>query len=152
MVPDELKLAAFGTTSPDGEQQDGGGAAAAVEEVRVVGKASCWDVGGDAHKELKSGSFSMVRMEVDRSELRATIKPLSRDVDPEELRRQARWDRIKEQSEEDDLRRVIDEVRRLKREGVEDWQEQMQPKKGVDYWEADDPDLPQEYRGSDSAQ
>ena len=35
----------------------------------------------------------------------------------------------------DECTRVhVSQVRKLKEEGVEDWQEQMRPKEGTDYW------------------
>ncbi len=105
-------------------------------QLRVVGNASRWDVSDPAAPALLSASdFSMVKMEVDRGELTPTIKPFSRPVDPEEVRREQEWRRLRDETEAEQIRRAIEEVRELRRTyGEEAWREQAELKEGVDFW------------------
>ena len=86
---------------------------------------------GSEPKLLGDGRFSMIKLSVNRTTLTPTIKPFSREADPEEIRRQQELQRQQDTDEADDLRRLLDDVRQMKRDGVEDWQQQMQPPGGA---------------------
>ena len=105
-------------------------------QVRVVGKATRWDISDRDAPQALGGetSFSMVRKEVDRRKLTPTIKPLSSIVDPDDVRLQNEWRRLKERSEEEEIRRAIDEVKKSKDEYGKGWLEADRLKEGVDYW------------------
>jgi|TARA_B100000524_G_scaffold241063_1_gene128871 hypothetical protein len=62
----------------------------AMEGLRVVGRASKWDMGngGDGVELEADQKFSMMRKQLNRKQLQTTIKPFSKEVDPEELRRE----------------------------------------------------------------
>eukprot|EP00308_Calcidiscus_leptoporus_P023777 CAMPEP_0119385078 /NCGR_PEP_ID=MMETSP1334-20130426/89232_1 /TAXON_ID=127549 /ORGANISM="Calcidiscus leptoporus, Strain RCC1130" /LENGTH=150 /DNA_ID=CAMNT_0007406285 /DNA_START=64 /DNA_END=516 /DNA_ORIENTATION=- len=102
---------------PPANLDDPGGA----WEMRVVGKVSCWDVRHPEHPEQmgEPGSFSMVRLDVDRRKLFPTIKPFMRELSMEELQIEMEQQRAADKADEDELRRIIDNVRRRKRQG--DW-------------------------------
>ena len=96
----------FGMQSTEGElpgspaSGGGGGDAGAAIEIRVVGKASRWDV-SDASAPVPLGegsSFSMIKKEVDKRTLYPTIKPFSAPVDPEAQRLEDKWSKLKEES------------------------------------------------------
>ena len=60
-------------------------------ELRVVGQASRYRVGGEGEPALvllKSTAFSMIKLEVDRSTLTPTIRAFCQPVDPKEVKRQ----------------------------------------------------------------
>ena len=105
-------------------------------ELRVVGQASRWDTSGAAPKSLGSAGFSMLKMDVDRAKLTPTIQPFQglATVDPDELRQQAEWRKLKERTEEDELRTAIEEVRRAKADDPDNWQESIRLREGIDYW------------------
>jgi len=106
-------------------------------QVRVVGKSSRWDVASPASPVLLGrGDFSMVRLEVDRTTLIPTIKPHAAAVeaDPEQIRHEQEWQRLRDYSEADEIRRAIDEVRALKRERGDAWRDADEPREGEDFW------------------
>ena len=71
----------------------------------------------------------MVGIEVDRTTLTPTIKPRAQELDPAEVRRQQEWQRVRDRSEADALRQVLNDVRELKAEGVsaDELAERMRP-------------------------
>ena len=109
-------------------------------QVRVVGQSNRWDMSDpNAPKVLgKPSSFSMVKKEVDRVKLTPTIKPLALPVDPEDVRVQSELNRLRDRSEEEDIQRAIDDVRRIKAEHGENWRDADELKEGVDYWKLGD--------------
>ena len=125
----------------------GGGAAAVAAsklELRVVGQATRWDTSGDAPKQIGDAGFSMVKQELDHSKLTPTIQTFSApaSVDPEELRLQAEWRKRREQTDEDDLRTAIEEVRRAKADDPYNWKESIRLREGVDFWPlGEEPDV-----------
>lgn len=105
-------------------------------EVRVVGQSNRWDVSDPSTPKVlgKPSSFSMVKKEVDRVKLTPTIQPLALPVDPEDVRVQGELNRLRSRSEEEEIQRAIDDVRRTKAEHGENWRDADQLKEGVDYW------------------
>ena len=106
-------------------------------EIRVVGKATRWDVSDeDAPTAVgdEASSFSMTKKDVDRRKLIPTVKPFSAPVDPESVRLEQAWRQMREESEEDDIRKAIEEVRKAKAEHGEGWADAIRPVEGVDYW------------------
>merc|ERR1712050_172224 len=118
----------FGVPVRDGEAQGGQSRDKGSKlELRVVGSAERWDIGNCEPSLVARGRFSMIKMDVDRTTLTPTIKPFSQEADPQEIRRQQEMQRRQDREEADDLRKLLEDVRELKREGVEDWQERMRP-------------------------
>merc|ERR1719235_1460633 len=78
----------------------------------------------------------MTKLAVDRRTLVPTVQAFqgSAAMDPDDLRVQAAWRQLKEESEADDLRKAIEEVRRAKAEDPENWQEKIKLREGVDFW------------------
>ena len=56
------------------------------------------------------------------------------EVDPEDLRIQALWRKIKEESEVADMKRAIEDVKREVAEDPENWQDKFKAREGVDFW------------------
>lgn len=102
-------------------------ASSSKRELRVIGSAERWDFSGVEPRMVSKSRFSMVKLEVDRTKLTPTIKPFSREVDPEEIKKEQEFLRQKDKDEADDLRDLLIEVRRLKAEGVTDWQDRLSP-------------------------
>ena len=93
------------------------------KELRAIGECSRWDVSGDGEPRLiKKGSFSMVKVEVDRSKLTPAIKPPTREVDPEEIRRQQAEQREFDVADAAELRSLLADVRERKQADPEGWQ------------------------------
>ena len=143
---DEREVADSGSSGGGGGGGGGGGNAAPGSvpfDLRVVGKVVRWDV-ADAGAPAPMGaptSFSMLRQKYDRGKLTATIQPFSAEVDPEAARAQSEWNRAKEASEEDELRRAIEDVRRTKEAHGDDWLEADKLVEGRDFWRAgEEPD------------
>ena len=88
-------------------------------------------MGKSTPKLVGKGRFSMIKLEVDRTKLTPTIKPFSREADPEEIRKEQAELRQRDKEEAEDLRQLLEDVRGLKAEGVEDWQERMRPAAGA---------------------
>jgi hypothetical protein len=44
------------------------------------------------------------------------------------------WRKLKERTEEDELRTAIEEVRRAKADDPDNWQESIRLREGIDYW------------------
>ena len=105
-------------------------------EIRVAGSATKWDISDETTPQPigEATSFSMVKMAVDRRKLVPTIKPFSAAVDPEAVKLEMEWRKQKEDSEEEDLRRAIADVRDAKAQHGDEWMERIQPVEGVDYW------------------
>jgi hypothetical protein len=122
----------------------------AAIDLRVVGQSSRWDVADpSAPKQLgETTSFSMVKTPVDRRKLIPTIRPLSLDVDPEEVRSQSEWRRRREQSEEDEIRQAIEDVRRAKRDFGDGWREADRLVEGRDFWKVSE--APEQDAGMDA--
>ena len=120
-------------------------------ELRVVGAAERWDLGGDEPKLVGNGRFSMIKLEVDRTTLTPTIKPFSREADPEEIRKEQATLRERDKEEAEDLRKLLEDVRGLKAEGVQGWQERMRPAAGATMEEMDEELAPpaEEKQGKD---
>ena len=113
---------------PDAASEAGG---SGRTELRVVGEVSRWST-ADAAAPRQLGEpkpFSMVGIEVDRTTLTPTIKPRAQELDPAEVRRQQEWQRVRDRSEADALRQVLNDVRELKAEGVsaDELAERMRP-------------------------
>ena len=113
---------------PDAAGEAGG---SGRTELRVVGEVSRWST-ADAAAPRQLGEpkpFSMVGIEVDRTTLTPTIKPRAQELDPAEVRRQQEWQRVRDRSEADALRQVLNDVRELKAEGVsaDELAERMRP-------------------------
>lgn len=106
-------------------------------ELRVVGSAERWDMSGDEPSMTSTSRFSMVKLDVDRTKLVPTIKPFSREAHPDEIRREQEVLRKKDMDEANDMRKLLDDVRKLKSEGVEDWMERMRPDESMLYDEED---------------
>ena len=117
-------------------KQSSGAAGDGAVELRVVGQATRWDVSDTANPvQMSQGGFSMIKQQVDRRKLTPMIKPLEgATVDPEEVRMQQEWRKLKEQSEEDDLRRAIAEVREAKAANPTGWRQDLELREGTDYW------------------
>ena len=106
-------------------------------EIRIIGKATRWDVSDeDAPTAIgdSASSFSMIKKAIARRSLIPTIKPFSAPIDPESVKREQEWRRLNEATEEDELRRAIEDVRKAKAEHGADWEEFLKPRKGIDYW------------------
>lgn len=125
-----LQLAADG--EEDAAEEEGG------PELRVVGKASRWDVADPSSPKSmgEKTTFSMIKKNLDRTKLTPTIKPFSSAVDPAAVRVQNEWDRLRSQSEEEEMRRAIEDVRKTKAEYGDDWLEADKLVEGRDYWVA----------------
>jgi len=112
-------------------------------ELRVVGTAARWDTTDEEAPAAmgKPAAFSMRRIEVDRRKLVPTIKPFSAPIDPEAVKLEQEWRRVRQQSEEDAIRQVLTDVRAAKAEHGDEWMNEMRVREGVDYWrEGEEPD------------
>ena len=109
-------------------------------ELRVLGQSKRWNVSGGGRELMEESSFSMIKMEVDRKRLIPSIKPWASNIEstPEELRAQAEMQRLRDQTEADELRQAIKEVREAKAKYPDDWRERVKPREGVDFWKASD--------------
>lgn len=105
-------------------------------EIRVVGQSCRWELSPESEPKPmgKPASFSMIKKDVDRRKLTPTIKPLSQPVDPEEVRRESEWRRLVERSEEDEIRRAIEDVQKMKEEHGDGWRDADQLQEGRDFW------------------
>ena len=56
------------------------------------------------------------------------------EVDPEDLRIQALWRKIKEESDVAQMNRAIEDVKREVAEDPENWQDKFKAREGVDFW------------------
>lgn len=137
-----------GGSADTGDQSSGGPESGenVVPEVSliVVGKATRWEMKGDDERLVQNASFSMSKIAVNRSKLIPTIQSFQgpATVDPEELRIQAEWRKLKDESEEDDIRRAIEDIRRAKAEDPDNWMERNRVREGVDFWRAgEEPDI-----------
>ncbi len=93
-------------------------------ELRVVGQARRYKVGGEGEPELlKRTAFSMIKLAVDRRTLTPTIKPFSQPLDPDEVRRQQEEQRELDVAETAELRELLDLVRERKVADPENWQD-----------------------------
>jgi hypothetical protein len=99
-----------------GASQDGS------PSLRVVGTVTAWNstspnseggimIGGSA-------SFSMVKLALDRKKLIPTIRPWSRELSPEEMEEEMRTQRAKDTEDADEIRQLLEDVRRAKRDGT----------------------------------
>ena len=106
--------------------RDPAGSSKPREQLRAIGKADHWNVAdAAAPKLLGQATFSMFKLDVDRSALTRTIQPLCRPTDPAEIRKQQKVQRKKDSLEAVNLRQLVNDIRELKRRGVEDWQAHM---------------------------
>ncbi|KAL1504101.1 hypothetical protein AB1Y20_010511 [Prymnesium parvum] len=112
----------------------GAGSQASTCELRVIGTTERWDVSSLTPTMMTKGRFSMVKLEVNRTTLTPTIKPFTREADPDEIRKEQEVLRRKDVAEAEDLRQLLDDVRQMKREHAADWQQRMRPSE----WETPD--------------
>lgn len=98
------------------------------KELRVVGRCSRWDVrAADAPRLLKNSTFSMIKIEVDRTQLTPSIKPFSQPLDPEEVRRQQATQREFDASDANELRKLLGDVRSRKQADPDNWRQAFVP-------------------------
>lgn len=103
------------------------GSASDEIELRIVGNASRWDIKDEGAPQMvgECRAFSMLKKNVDRRKLTPTIKPWTAPIDPEDVRIQQEWRRLRDREEEDDLRQAIDDVRQAKEADGDGWLERM---------------------------
>merc|ERR1712087_45409 len=86
---------------------------------RIVGKVTNWNMSNPLSPEPigTEETFSMFMLDVDRSKLTPTIKPFSVTVSPDDLEKEMAEQREADREEAEQLRKLIEDVRRLKRTG-----------------------------------
>lgn len=97
-------------------------------ELRVVGQASRYRVGGEGFEEggepelMKTTAFSMIKLEVDRTTLTPTIRAFCQPVDPIEVKRQQAEQRGLDVAETMELKAFLSDVRARKQTDPDNWQ------------------------------
>lgn len=93
-----------------------------LPSLRVVGTVTAWNsTSPNLEGAVMIGepaSFSMVKLALDRTKLVPTIRPWSREVSPEEMEEEMRTQRAKDSDDADEIRKLLADVQRAKREGT----------------------------------